>query len=180
VLIVPIVLFFLDLPRDKKPRFSATVNLTEDAVTYTSIVAVGFDPLSQLCMAASYYSDQIDPKDAKVADFKELEQARFSTATMDFWKGKVVSIVGQYNPKTDHVFGLVRFRIQCCAADAVPLNVIMVCKEPVTAFKIGDWVEVVGRIDFQQQPDGRYVTILRIPKRDYVQPTPVPSNPYVQ
>ena len=59
-------------------------------------------------------------------------------------------MVGQFVPdsRTDRVFSLARYKIQCCGADAVQLNVPIVCRDSVKEFSKEDWVRVTGRVEF--------------------------------
>jgi uncharacterized membrane protein YcgQ (UPF0703/DUF1980 family) len=86
--------------------------------------------------------------------FKMLEQLAFSPKSVRDYNGKKVQVTGQFVPsnRSSQVFSLVRLRIQCCAADAMQLNVPIVCREPVTGHKKEDWVRVTGRIVFNDQP----------------------------
>lgn len=87
-------------------------------------------------------------------EFKMLEQLAFSPKSVSDYNGKRVQVIGQFvpNSRNSQVFSLVRLKIQCCAADAVQLNVPIVCREAVTGHKKEDWVRVTGRIVFRDQP----------------------------
>jgi uncharacterized membrane protein YcgQ (UPF0703/DUF1980 family) len=182
VLIVPIFLFFLDLPREKKPKAETKVDRSQEIRRFGTVILAANNPLNTTAMLSSYF-DQIDPKDVlRGVNFKELEAASYTTRSREEWEGKTVEVLGQYAPnrQDDHYFGLVRFRIQCCGADALQLNVIIVCNDPVTKFQQGQWVNVVGRVEFHMGPSGRYVTVLRVPKESNIEPAQTPANPYVQ
>ena len=103
-------------------------------------------------------------------DFKTLESAAYDEGSRQFWQHKRVKVVGQYAPfrGSDRVFSLVRFRIQCCAADAIQLNVPMICAESLSGFQANQWVEVIGRVEFQRRPDSSFTTIVVIPRRQNV------------
>src|SRR5262249_14252074 len=59
-------------------------------------------------------------------------------------------------------FTLRRYKINCCAADSVPLNAIIVVKGPQELNLVeyaNKWVQVTGKIQFLPKKDGReYVT----------------------
>ncbi len=181
VLLVPIMLFLLGLP-NKGPKVvaaTAHVDMTEEAIAYAGLVAEGVDPWQQLLAAAALASEanmgQVIP-----IEFKTLELASLTKEDRLFWKGKRVSVKGQFapSPNSDRVFSLVRFRIRCCAADAIQLNVPMICKESVTGIKPDLWVKVTGRIDFQRRGDA-YFTLLLVPNRKAIVPTEPDANPWI-
>lgn len=158
------------------------MDVTQDAKTYAGIVAAGFNPLGQLSLATAFYADDIDPGDVVRVFFKTLEAAAYMEQTREFYDGKAVEVWGEFalNPQNDHMFSLVRHRIQCCGADAIALYINAVCKESLADLRDNKWVKVVGRVGFQKGPGGRYVTILRVSKHDHVQPYPSPPDPYIQ
>ena len=90
-------------------------------------------------------------------------------------------------------FTLRRFKISCCAADAVPLNaVIMVdpkSKEPLPSSALqGKWVEAIGRVQFSTPhgadggggytTDARFCRLIR-PLSEVIKEVPPPANPYL-
>ena len=105
--------------------------------------------------------------DKKVDDsitFQQLELAALYPENRSLYEGKTVRIVGQCVPKDDRTFTLRRYKISCCAADAVPLNAVIVVdpdsKEGIdvrTALR-GKWVEVTGRVQFIKRPGGADTT----------------------
>ncbi len=84
-------------------------------------------------------------------------------------------MVGQFVPyaSTKNAFSLARLRIQCCGADAIQLNVPIICRESVTAFQPEDWVRVTGRVEFVEQSGrpGVYRTMLIVNRKENVQKT---------
>src|SRR5260370_3667619 len=100
-------------------------------------------------------------------------------------QGKTVRVRGQFAPSrgSDHVFSLQRYRISCCAADAIPLDVPIVTRESLATrasdLKINQWVKVTGVIDFQQI-GGQYQTGLRVLNLAPGQPCPPGSHPVLQ
>jgi hypothetical protein len=185
VLVIPIVLFLLDLPRPKKPKAVVLVDMTRETKFSSAVLGSGFNPMGQLTLVAGYYFDDIDPSETvHGVEFKELEQFAFFEKTRDYWSGKVVEVMGQFVPNTgsDRHFVLVRFKIGCCAADAQQLNVSMHCKEPIVGIEPEKWVKVKGRVEFHERPDGGpgYVTVLKIPRKEFVQKINPPASFYVQ
>ncbi len=97
-------------------------------------------------------------------------------------EGKRVTVIGQFAPHggSDRHFTLVRFRIQCCGADAISVKVPMVCKESLTGIPAGEWVTVTGKVAFQRKGPDSFFTTLQIGSRqDVVKSDPDP-NPYIQ
>jgi hypothetical protein len=118
-------------------------------------------------------------------EFKELERGSYSPQARQFYEGRTVRLKGQFSPGPDkRTFSLVRLKIQCCAADAIPLNVV-IRLEPqahgdLSQFKPQDWVEVTGRVEYLKRKDrDDYVAVLNVPSvRDIA--TTQPDTPYIQ
>jgi WD40 repeat protein len=113
-------------------------------------------------------------------DFKELEQKAATPEGRRFYDGKMGRIKGQFRPgQNDKTFSLVRFKIQCCAADAIPLNVAIISKDSIPP-DIGplDWVEVEGKIEFGR----KNMPILRVPPpaQNHIRKIDPDPNPYLQ
>ena len=172
VLMLPVVLFFLGLPNE------------------------GFRSLEAADVKG------LDQKKEQVAEkpfnpelgFRELEGAAYSQERRDLYEGKTVKLKGQFAPSgNDRMFSLVRFKINCCAADAIPLSaVIMIdpdAKEKLDpAQSQGHWVEVTGQVQFRtRQKNGReeWVTVIMVrPDKDHslpslIVPTPPDTRPFI-
>jgi WD40 repeat protein len=113
-------------------------------------------------------------------DFKELEEKAATPEGRRFYDGKMGRIKGQFRPgQNDKIFSLVRFKIQCCAADAIPLNVAIISKDSIPP-DIGplDWVEVEGKIEFGR----KNMPILRVPSpaQTHIRKIDPDPNPYLQ
>jgi hypothetical protein len=181
LLLVPIMLFLLGLP-NKGPQIHASntqVDMSHESAAYAGLIANAAHPLQQLAMSAALAAEESSGP-AITLDFKTLEQAAETERFRRDWKGKRVKIKGQFAPSAnDRVFSLVRFRIRCCAADAVQLNVPMICKESVNDTKTGpeQWVDVTGQIDFQKRGNF-YQTILLVPNRNAIAPSQPDANPW--
>jgi len=177
VLLIPIMLFLIGLP-NKGPQvraMAAHVDLAPETLGYATLG----DPVQQLVMAAVLAVESTGKADT--LDFNTLEKASADEEDRKYWKGKRVKVKGQFarSPSNDHVFSLVRFRIRCCAADAIQLNVPMISKESVSDIKADQWVEVTGRMAFQKSRSG-YMTVLQVPNRQAITPTEADSNPWVK
>jgi hypothetical protein len=159
-------------------RAAATqVDLSQVAAGYATLVESATDPWRLLVATAALTGEDSGP--ATPLGFKTLEQASADKDDRDYWKGKRVKVTGQFapSPASDRIFSLVRFRIRCCAADAIQLNVPMISKESVSDIKTDQWVEVTGRISFQQGRNG-YLTVLHIPNRQAIASTNPDPNPW--
>ena len=99
-------------------------------------------------------------------DFTQLEMAALRPDLRDFYEGKTVRLTGKYVGDDSRQFTLVRYKINCCAADAVPLNaVIMIDPKSKTQLPLSklrnQWVQVTGQVQFLQRRDnGSYVPAL--------------------
>ena len=184
VILVPIILFLLGLP-DRPPSIMASgdrslISMSPETETYVQSIAIGPDPFTQLVHIGVAYNQPASGVGEKVT-FRVLDQMAASEDSRKDWKDKVVEVRGQYSPLagTDQVFMLVRLKIQCCANDAVQLNVPMISRESIKGIALSDWVKVTGRVDFRER-GGSYMTVLRIAKAsDVVKCDPDP-NPYIQ
>ena len=64
--------------------------------------------------------------------FQQLELAALYPDNRDSIEGKTVRLVGSACPKDARHFTLRRFKISCCAADAVPLNAVILIDPKAT------------------------------------------------
>jgi hypothetical protein len=118
--------------------------------------------------------------------FNVLQGAAYTPATRQYYQGKVVQLVGQYAPGwNDRTFTLVRFKMTCCAADAVKLPVLIMLDphspENLSHLKGLEWVKVTGRIEFHKRTDrDEYVTVLVIASPAAIQSTDPDPQPYLQ
>jgi hypothetical protein len=170
VLLLPVVLYFLNLPNQ---GFSA------DA---------GGNALNDVVLDAP---TDVQATGTVNVGFLELQQASLSPESRDFYEGKTVALTGQYDGRDPKRFTLVRFKIACCGADAVRLNSVIMVDPKSSATVDPDsyrnkWVEVKGRIKFFQKPGtNEFITGLMLyPTKDepitqFVKIIPQPATPYV-
>lgn len=128
--------------------------------------------------------------------FKQLEAAAQTPEAREENAGKYVRLVGKYAGNTDSRFSLSRYQMTCCAADARPLNaVIMVdpnSREKLNWKKLQNkWVEVTGQLQFLSRPQANapdkleYMpAIILFPKgdqklEDLVKIVSAPSDPFI-
>jgi uncharacterized membrane protein YcgQ (UPF0703/DUF1980 family) len=137
----------------------------------------------------SIKATEIEESDRTVADkgrvslnFKELDRSAYNETQRDFFEGKTGTLKGQFAPgKSSTTFSLVRLKITCCAADAIPLNVVIISPESVADIKPMSWVEVTGQIQYRKRKDrDEYVPVLKLHSLQDVVPTAPDDDPYLQ
>jgi hypothetical protein len=170
VLLLPVVLFFLDLPG---ASFSA-----------------GFSdvPIGELG----------DPTAAPTANtgvvvevtFKELQNASMNSDQRQAYEGRTIQIRGQYVPSgNSSLFTLRRYKMNCCAADAIPLNAVIMIdpkwnEKLKTEDLLGKWVLVTGQVQFRKRKDEMITVIFVQPSKDQpldrlIEAVAPDNNPYV-
>jgi hypothetical protein len=132
------------------------------------------------------------------ATFLQLEMATLSEESRHGYAGKTVRLSGKFvGGDNDRTFTLVRSRINCCAADAVQLNAVIVIdysklKNPKDSrarlspdHLRGKWVIVQGRVEFTKRGDRYITTLVLVPTdaqgkgiNDLVTVTPTDPDPY--
>jgi hypothetical protein len=113
-------------------------------------------------------------------DFKALESLAQHPTLREQFNGKMVEVVGQYAPTSPQLFMLARHKRQCCAGDAVQLSVPILAAEEVTKFQRNDWIRVIGRVEFREQPGRRgLMPMLRVARKDHVTESKAESNPFI-
>jgi hypothetical protein len=133
---VPVVLFFLNLPN-------------EGFKTLGPVSAAGLEGGQAQVVE--------DKGDYGELSFQELEGAVYSPERRGLYEGKIVTLKGQFAPSgNDRIFSLVRFKMRCCAADAVPLNAFIMIDadsaERISPAALqGQWVEVKGQVQFRER-----------------------------
>lgn len=181
-MLIPVILFMLGLPNKPPQAISKDVHMdmTQEAMGYAQIVTLGPAPLAMLGAAAGLRADE-SAEEPIPRDFRQLEAIAGKADARAEWKGKRVEVRGQYVPGrgNDRVFRLVRYRIGCCAADAIELEVPVVTAEPIQGLAANDWAKVVGKLDFIEQ-NGNQVSVIRVSRRGNVELCQRDLNPYVQ
>jgi len=139
VLLLPVVLYFLNLPNE---GFSAAYGDRLKDV--------------QLDVPTGLRADKGETQASELG-FKDLQEASLSPESRDYWEGKTIILIGQYSDVSDKRFTLVRYKMACCARDAVPLNAVIMIdpksEQKMDRDKYRDkWVEVRGRVHFFPKP----------------------------
>jgi hypothetical protein len=132
------------------------------------------------------------PVVAKTGDvirgFLELERAAGTEASRQAYEGRKAEVTGQAVVSADpRRFGLVRYKISCCAADAVPLNMRIEVSDAGSASNAFStqtlakkWVTVTGIIKFGKlRGSEEYVTVLEAEAKDVETLQGAPDNPFV-
>jgi uncharacterized repeat protein (TIGR03943 family) len=152
VLMLPIVLYFLNLPNSS---FSAE--------------AIG-NMLNKGQVDDS--PQQVAKKEGLVLGFKELANAAYFPEQRQELEGKTGRLKGMFSPISPKEFTLFRVKINCCAADAIPVEVRIISPDNITRFNPKDWVEVEGQIQFRKlKGREKYLPVLMLKSADQVQPT---------
>jgi hypothetical protein len=169
LMILPVVLFLLGLPQAGGMNAS---NVKE----YDGNINVG--------------NSNAKGEDFNIG-FGQLEQATRSRDVRDELAGTTVRLTGQYKGDRPDRFTLVRFKINCCAADSIPLKAVIMVDPKAGNFPINPdtyrnhWVQITGRLEFSKDTTTNDIipVILLTPKKaddqDVVKMVPPDSNPWV-
>jgi hypothetical protein len=172
VLLLPITLFFLDLPNEGFNAARAGDDLRDPGLE-----------------AQSSGGGPGDADKIRELGFKELQAAVYNKESRAEYEGKFYKIKGMYLPINDRVFSLQRFKINCCAADAIPLNAFILLdsetQERLDVSKLGGkWVLVTGQVQFRERNGQTIPVIVVKPTPDLslaecVKQTDPDRNPYI-
>jgi uncharacterized repeat protein (TIGR03943 family) len=191
VLLVPVILFLLGLP-NKGPKAIAgnaefiAEEMEREARDATTSLAgpAGLPGWAPLLFVSSLGHDQAGGS-IEDWDFKNLSPAVAGAATSpdpserEKWKGRSIRVIGMYapSPQSDREFRLVRFKLTCCVADAVQLNLPILAKESIRNVKPNSWIRVTGRVEFRNRLD-EIVPVLVVSNSRAVEPWVEDPNPY--
>lgn len=159
VLLLPVVLFLLGLPR---PGFSAA-------------------GIKQMVGNASLESGgPVTAKDGTVLGFRELADAAHFPATREHFEGKTGQLKGMFmRLGNDREFTLFRIKMRCCAADAVPVQVRIISPTNISHIENKQWVKVTGRIGFRKIAGmDKYMPVLLLESADDVQKTEAEASEF--
>jgi uncharacterized membrane protein YraQ (UPF0718 family) len=152
-------------------------DLDKEAAKSCIVLAAGPSPLQNVVLARWLIGGKVED-----VDFKTLEGAAADEDDRKYWQGRNIRVKGQFMPRSgsDQAFQLVRYKMKCCSADAIPIQVVMFCSQSVADIAPGNWVQVTGQISFAQVSQNRWVTVLRVPRRAEIKAVEPDYNPYVQ
>jgi hypothetical protein len=118
--------------------------------------------------------------------FTEISKMSYTPEGRKFYEGRMARMTGQYAPgKDQNVFNLARVKITCCAADAIPLNVVVMrdpsLQENLEKMSPNTWVDVTGRLQFRKRKDrDEFVSVLLVSSPKDIREVPAPADPYIQ
>ncbi len=155
VLCLPITLFFLGLPNG------------------------GFKSVKAMEVEESSHAVSDKSGDLVHLNFKDLEIWANSESQREYFEGRIGTLKGQFAlGKSPTTFGLVRFKMTCCAPDAITLHVAIISPESVADIKHMSWVQVTGQIQFRKRKDREeYIPVLKLRSRDDIVPTDRDEDP---
>ncbi len=186
VLLMPIILFMLGLP-SKGPSIvieGAPLDTTRDALEeaqfHITLAAIAIDRTAPIGVLLARAAADTLAGEVEFVNVKRLEDLASSSTDRDYYKGKTIKVRGVYAPRSDRYFELVRFRIQCCAGDAVQVSVPVLAKESVVISGTQPWVEVTGKVDFRADAKGAFKTVVLVAQQKQVQKCNPDLNPYLQ
>lgn len=168
VLIVPVLLFLLNLPRE---------GLSETRLKNEGAGASLANPRRPLSLAAGGVvvlpkSILTGKQEEVVVGFRELAEAAAKRMSRENLEGKYATVRGQFYRLGDKEFTLYRVNMTCCAADAVPLKVRIETPDVIQNLKHGTWISVKGEVSFALTAKGdEYVPIITLASNNDIQPT---------
>ena len=121
----------------------------------------------------------VGDKGAMVLGFRELADAAQDDGKRNYFEGHTVKLKGMFvKVGSDKEFTLMRMKMNCCAADVVPMQVRIISEDKVPAFARTDWVEVTGKVEFRKVAGGtKYLPIL-LTSSDKINKIEPDSSPY--
>jgi len=153
VLMLPIVLFFLNLPNSgfSAERFQPGFNTKLEGESLQDVKTKGGGQVIDLA-------------------FKELSNAALVPETRAALEGQTGRLKGMFSPQgSAKEFTLFRVKMNCCAADAIPLEVRIISAENITKIDAKQWVEVEGQIQFRKLVGKeKYLPVLQLKSADQV------------
>ena len=190
---MPVVLYLLDLPgpgfsqdylKSRLPQLDnvelrASGDVASPAASLVGLLA-GPEDGPWLALTGLAVAAREEDKPFFI-EFAELKQAAYVPQLRNELQGKTRKLLGQFvSGNTDNSCSLVRIKMQCCAADAQPLNVVIIAPDKLTDVKPLSWVEVEGQVQFRKRRDkNEYLPVLQIKGRDKIKPAEPPKNPYL-
>ena len=156
VLAFPLLLFFLGLPNES---FMKSYKLRK----------LGSDSELGNILAVESTGNRVP------IDFDQLAYASMDPAKRAALEGNETSIIGQFKPISDREFTLFKLKMNCCAADIIPLKARIIANS-VPYVQPFDWIQVTGVIQFIETPGrNEFIPVLRVNDDNGIQPAKATS-----
>ncbi len=95
-------------------------------------------------------------------DFAELNATSNDPEKRKLYEGTRAKVKGQLNKISGTQYTMYRLKMNCCAADQIPLTARIIT-DAVTQFNNGDWVTVEGVLQFVQVPGkSHFMPVIRV------------------
>ncbi len=121
----------------------------------------------------------VGDKGAKVLGFRELSDAAGDAGKRNYFEGHTVKLKGMFvKLGMPNEFTLMRLKMNCCAADVVPMQVRILSEDKVGDFARTDWVEVEGKVEFRKVAGKEKYYAVLITSSDKVKKTDPEATPY--
>jgi hypothetical protein len=159
VLLIPVAFFLLNMPnRGPTPR---KTNEELQDTGWVKVEGKGDGPVE--------------------VGFTELSQAAYIPDRREDLEGKRVILRGQFvSGPTPNVCTLARYKVTCCSADAVQLNVAIVSPDSLQQYQDNQWVEVEGLVQFRKLKNrDEYRPVLQLASLAGIRPIAAETNPYL-
>jgi len=177
ILIIPAVLYFLDLPRDgyNQTRLDADLRYVE------------LDPgiKSQRIALAGVAGGMILPSFQKSGRinlrFSELAAHAATKRSREALEGYTVVLEGYFKtiPGKENEFQLFRVKVNCCGTDSITLQSRIIAPPKfLREMKYMDWVKIEGELSFQKIAGSNdWMPVIQIPDDGTIQKLTAPSDP---
>ena len=114
------------------------------------------------------------PEAGEVMQFNTLNDAAFDAEKRKHLAGQTAIMEGRFQRLGDKEFTLLRMKMTCCGADAVPLKVRIITPYAINNIPDYQWVRVKGVVQFVKAPgQDRYTPLLVVDNADVDPNVPV-------
>lgn len=104
-------------------------------------------------------------------DFAQLASAAHDADKRKEIEGRTVSIRGQFRPVGQKEFTLYKLKMNCCAADMIPLKARILTPFVPFGFSDGQWVQATGPVQFVEIPGkSQFVPVIRVQNEKGITP----------
>lgn len=162
VLALPLMIIFMGVPRQGFSAQGLTNKLSaEDLKAIAAVASTSLPP------------GFVPKGEPRQADWKVLVNAANDPIQREHWQAQMVQIVGQAvaDPRFSDRFRLMRVKITCCAADAVPLSLTVLGPwDP--SWQSGQWVEIIGAVNFVDIGNGGFLPVVHQLRASETEPRP--------